>query len=88
MPPAGESVIWQTWVALTEEAHYLEMQVWYSPEVLASGEGDRGYRYQLELEKEGVTDKKDTRISSLDTSELQVQTLGGRENAIAMPVPS
>jgi len=88
MPPAGESVIWQTWVALTEEAQYLEMQVWYSPEVLASGEGDRGYRYQLELEKEGVTDKKDTRISSLDTSELQVQILGGRKNAIAMPVPS
>jgi hypothetical protein len=32
----------QTWVPLTEQAQHLELQVWYPPEILGSGEGDRG----------------------------------------------
>jgi hypothetical protein len=87
MPPAGESVIWQTWVPLTEQAQHLELQVWYPPEILTSGEGDRGYRFRLALEKDGALDQKDTRISSLDTSSLGVQLLGGRDQAVAVPVP-
>jgi hypothetical protein len=87
MPPEGESVIWQTWVPLTEQAQHLELQVWYPPEILASGEGDRGYRFRLALEKDGVADQKDTRIISLDTSSLSVQLLGGRDQAVAVPVP-
>jgi hypothetical protein len=87
MPPAGEGVIWQTWVPLTEDAQYLELQVWYPPEILASGEGDQGYRFQLELDKDGAVDQKDTLISSLDTSSLSVQLLGGRDQAVAVPVP-
>jgi len=87
MPPEGESVIWQTWVPLTEQAQHFELQVWYPPEILASGEGDRGYRFRLALEKDGALDQKDTRISSLETSSLGVQLLGGRDQAVAVPVP-
>jgi hypothetical protein len=87
MPPEGESVIWQTWVPLTEQVQHLELQVWYPPEILASGEGDRGYRFRLALEKDGAVDQKDTRISSLDTSSLSVQLLGGRDQAVAVAVP-
>ena len=88
MPPEGEDIVWHTWVPLDEKAQYLELQVWYPEEILASGEGDRGYRYQLKLDEQGVKDPKDTRVSSLDTSTLQVQTLGGREDALALPIPS
>jgi hypothetical protein len=88
MPPEGEDIVWHTWVPLDEKAQYLELQVWYPEEILTSGEGDRGYRYQLELDEQGVKNQKDTRVSSLDTSTLQVQTLGGRESAIVLPMPS
>ncbi len=88
MPPEGEDIVWHTWVPLDEKAQYLELQVWYPEEILSSGEGDRGYRYQLELDEQGVKDQKDTRMSGLDTSTLQVQTLGGREDAIVLPIPS
>jgi hypothetical protein len=75
----------QTWVPLTEQAQDFELQVWYPPEILASG--DRGYRFRLALEKDGVVDQKDTRISSLDASSLSVQLLGGRDQAVAVAVP-
>ncbi|WP_397452747.1 hypothetical protein [Pseudomonas sp. NA-150] len=88
MPPEGEGVVWQTWVPLTEAAQFIEMQVWYSPEILASSEGDRGYRFQLELDKEGVSDEKSTRLTSLDPGTLQIETLGGREKSIAILVPN
>lgn len=88
MPPEGEDIVWHTWVPLNEKAQYLELQVWYPEEILSPGDGDRGYRYQLELDEQGVKDQKDTRVSSLDTSTLQIQTLGGREDAIALPIPN
>jgi hypothetical protein len=69
MPPEGEGAVWQTWVPLTEGAQFIEMQVWYAPEILASSEGD-------------------TRFNSLSTSSLQIETLGGRENAIALLMPN
>ncbi|WP_397450586.1 toxin VasX [Pseudomonas sp. NA-150] len=88
MPPEGEGVVWQTWVPLTEDAQFIEMQVWYSPEILASSEGDRGYRFQLELDKGGVSDEKGTRLTSLDPGTLQIENLGGREKSIAVLVPN
>ncbi|WP_397452749.1 hypothetical protein [Pseudomonas sp. NA-150] len=88
MPPEGEDVVWQTWGPLAEVAQCIEMQVWYSPEILASSEGDRGYRFQLELDKEGVSDGKGTRLTSLDPGSLQIETLGGREKSIAILVPN
>jgi hypothetical protein len=81
------TVYGQAWVPLTEQAQHLELQVWYPPKILASGEGDRGYRFRLALEKDGVVDQKDTRTSSLDTSSLSVQQLGGRDQAVAVAVP-
>ncbi|MEB0310933.1 T6SS effector BTH_I2691 family protein [Pseudomonas sp. 10B1] len=79
-------IIWQTWVPLEVDAQFVETQVWYPLEVLAAAEGDRGYRFQLELEEQGVTDEKDTLVSSLNTNSIQVQTLGGREKAITLAV--
>lgn len=81
------SLTLQTWVPLSEKAQNLELQIWYPIEVLASGEGDRGYRYQLELSNEGINDHKDTRISASDKSTLQVQTLGGRMQGAVVPIP-
>ena len=49
-------------------------------------EGDRGFRFQLELKEQGVTDEKDTLVSSLDTTNIQVQTLGDRDKAITLAV--
>ncbi|RIJ08385.1 hypothetical protein DXT77_21075 [Pseudomonas sp. 91RF] len=85
-PREGTSLVWQTWVPLTTDAQNVEIQIWYPIEILASGEGDRGYRYQLELDKEGVEDQKDSRISSLDNSTLVVQQLGGRNDAAVLPL--
>jgi hypothetical protein len=76
-----------TWVPLAEDAQYLELQVWYPPEILTSGEGDRCYRFQLELDNDGIVDQKDTLISSLNTNSLSVQKLGGRDQAVAVLVP-
>jgi len=81
------SLTLQTWVPLSEKAQNLELQIWYPMEVLASGEGDRGYRYQLELSNEGINDHKDTRISASVKSTLQVQTLGGRMQGAVVPIP-
>lgn len=86
VPGKGESLVWQTWVPLTADAQNIEFQIWYPSEILSSGKGDRGYRYQLELADDGVNDQKDTRISSLDDSTLVVQELGGRENAAVLPI--
>ncbi|MEB0077860.1 T6SS effector BTH_I2691 family protein [Pseudomonas sp. CCI3.2] len=87
IPAGGEGIIWQAWVPLTVEAQFIEAQVWYPAEILANAEGDRGFRFQLELVGQGVTDEKDTLMSSLDTKNIQVQTLGGRDDATALAVP-
>lgn len=79
-------MVWQTWVPLTADAQNIEFQIWYPSEILSSGEGDRGYRYQLELVGDGINDQNDTKISSLDDSTLVVQELGGRENAAVLPI--
>jgi len=87
VPANGKGIIWQTWVPLDADAQFVEAQVWYPVEVLAMAEGDRGFRFQLKLEEKGVTDEKDTLVSSLDTNKIQVQALGGRDNAITLAVP-
>lgn len=86
MPAEDQEIVWQTWVPLPEQAQYLELQLWYSTDLLSAGVDDRGYRYQLELIKEGQSDQKDSRLSSLDSSTLQIQTLGGRAQGIELPV--
>ena len=81
-----KGIIWQTWVPLDADAQFVEAQVWYPVEVLAMVEGDRGFRFQLELKEQGVTDEKDTLVSSWDTTNIQVQTLGDRDKAITLAV--
>ncbi|MBX8516695.1 hypothetical protein K5D69_18615, partial [Pseudomonas cichorii] len=51
--PAGEDVVWQTWVPLREEATYIELQIWYPNEMSASGQKSQSYIYQIELSQEG-----------------------------------
>ncbi|WP_221033403.1 hypothetical protein [Pseudomonas cichorii] len=51
--PAGEDVVWQTWVRLREEAVYIELQIWYPKAVGVSGEKAQSYLYQIELSQEG-----------------------------------
>lgn len=86
-PPADEDVIWQTWVPLNESAQYLELQVWYSPETLAIRDGDKGYRFQIELVPEGQTDNSDSRVVGLNESPMIVESLGGRKDAVLLPIP-
>jgi hypothetical protein len=86
-PPAGEDVLWQTWVPLSNNAQYLELQVWYPTETLAIRPGDNGYRYQIELAPEGVSDNSESRVVGSIKNSLQVETLGGREDAALLPVP-
>ena len=85
-PKEGVPLVWQTWVPLTTDAQNLEIQIWYPIEILASSVADRGYRYQLELNEKGTKDQKDSRISSLDTSSMIVQQLGGRNEAAILPI--
>ncbi|WP_122663920.1 toxin VasX [Pseudomonas viridiflava] len=86
-PPADEDVIWQTWVPLTESAQYLELQVWYSAQTLPIREGDKGYRYQIELIPEGETDGSESRVVGANLNSLTVESLGGRADALLLPLP-
>ncbi|MBX8592522.1 hypothetical protein K5D56_24445, partial [Pseudomonas cichorii] len=51
--PAGEDVVWQTWVPLAEEATYIELQIWYPKAVGVSDEKAQSYLYQIELSLKG-----------------------------------
>lgn len=86
-PPTDEVVVWQTWVPLGEDAQYLELQVWYAPETIAIREGDNGYRFQIELVKGGQIDNSESRVVGTNKGSLEIETLGGRDEALALPVP-
>lgn len=85
--PEDEDVIWQTWVPLTESAKYLELQVWYPKHILTIREGDQGYRYQIELTPEGESDGSESRVVGSSKNSLTVESLGGRADALQLPVP-
>jgi hypothetical protein len=87
MPPAGEDVIWQTWVPLSEKAQYLELQLWYPETILAIRKDDNGYRYQIELVPEGEADGSDNRVVGSSKNSLTVESLGNRGDALQLPVP-
>jgi|GEM_PF-1973139 len=87
IPPADEDVIWQTWVPLTESTQYLELQVWYSAQTLTIRDGDKGFRYQMELVPEGETDGSDSRVVGSNKNSLAVESLGSRADALLLPVP-
>ncbi|MGF6109061.1 toxin VasX [Pseudomonas frederiksbergensis] len=68
MPAKGEDIVWQTWVPLSENADYIELQVWYPSDLLKPGSEDTGYLYQLELDTSGKT-----QVDGLTVTELQVK---------------
>jgi len=80
MPPAGEDIVWKTWVPVSDNADYIEFQIWYPTQVLATGAGDQGYLYQLELD---ATGKK--LADGLSTTQLQVKT-SSRAGAMILAV--
>ena len=87
-PTEDEVVIWQTWVPLDEDVQYLELQVWYAPETIAIREGDKGFRFQVELAKGGQTDNSESRVVGTNKGSLEVETLGGRDEAVTLPIPT
>ncbi|MCQ3001617.1 hypothetical protein NLO98_17845 [Pseudomonas syringae] len=87
LPPVDEGIIWEAWVPLGENAQYVELQIWYSTETLAAREGDKGYRYQIELAPEGESDNSDSRVIGSAKKRLEVECLGGRDEATLLPVP-
>lgn len=85
-PRLNEDVIWQTWIPLDERAKYLEVQVWYPEEILATRKGDRGYRFQMELAAVGMYDDRESRLLEAGSSSLEVEKLGGRGEGAILPV--
>ena len=83
-PPRGEDVIWQTWIPITDNAEYLEFQVWYPTAILPVKDDDKGYRYQIELKAEGLSESNSHTPS--DGSVLSVEGLGGRTEAAILPI--
>ncbi|SDA34734.1 hypothetical protein SAMN03159355_05542 [Pseudomonas sp. NFPP10] len=80
LPPPGEDIVWQTWVPLAENADYIELQIWYPSQILDTGETDRGYLYQLKLERQG-----ETAVDGLALTTLQVKA-SSRANAMLLAI--
>lgn len=72
---------------MSNTAQYLELQVWYPTDTLSTSEGDKGFRYQIELTAEGASDNSDSRVVTTNKTSLQVESLGGRDQAALLPVP-
>ncbi|WP_426142191.1 hypothetical protein [Pseudomonas sp. DWP3-1-2] len=83
-PPRGEDVIWQTWIPITDNAEYLELQVWYPTAILPAKDNDKCYRYQIELKAEGLSESNSHTPS--DGSVLSVEGFGGRTEAAILPI--
>ncbi len=87
LPLPEEDVIWQTWVPVSEKTMYLELQVWYPQEVLSPRDGDKGYRFQVELVAGGTFDNKANHLPGAVKDSLQVEKLGARGDGALLPVP-
>lgn len=88
LPPREEDVIWQTWIPVDEKAKYLEVQIWYPEATLAKREGDKGYRFQVEVVPGGAYDNQGSRLLGLANGALQVEQLGSRGDGAILPIPS
>jgi hypothetical protein len=78
---SDDNVLWQTWVPVSENADFIELQIWYPSRVLNSGIDDHGYLYQLELDTDGAM-----KTDGLSTSMLEVKQ-ANRKNALVLVVP-
>ncbi|MBX8587525.1 hypothetical protein K5D52_23725, partial [Pseudomonas cichorii] len=79
--PAGEDVVWQTWVPLAEEATYIELQIWYPKAVGVSGEKAQSYLYQIELSQEGSIVVDGSTLTQLEINKYS------RAHALTLALP-
>jgi len=79
-PAADDSLIWETWVPVSDSADFIELQIWYPPRVLNPGADDRGYLYQLELDIDGSM-----KTDGLGTPKLEVKQ-ANRDNALVLVI--
>ncbi|QWU81818.1 T6SS effector BTH_I2691 family protein [Pseudomonas lijiangensis] len=79
--PAGEDVVWQTWVPLREDATYIELQIWYPKAVGVSGEKAQSYLYQIELSQEGSMVVDGSTLTQIEVSKKS------RANALILALP-
>ncbi|MBX8547679.1 hypothetical protein K5D53_23900, partial [Pseudomonas cichorii] len=79
--PAGEDVVWQTWVPLAEEASYIELQIWYPKAVGVSGEKAQSYLYQIELSQEGSIVVDGSTLTQLEVNKYS------RAHALTLALP-
>lgn len=70
VPPEQEDVVWQTWVPLEKEADFIELQIWYPRDVVTADIEDKGYLYQIEVNRHG-----ETAIDGLLRVQLEVKAL-------------
>ncbi|MBX8602753.1 hypothetical protein K5D40_10960, partial [Pseudomonas cichorii] len=79
--PAGEDVVWQTWVPLAEEVTYIELQIWYPKAVGVSGEKAQSYLYQIELSQEGSIVVDGSTLTQLEINKYS------RAHALTLALP-
>ncbi|MBX8517383.1 hypothetical protein K5D69_22130, partial [Pseudomonas cichorii] len=79
--PAGEDVVWQTWVPLRQEASYIELQIWYPKAVGVSGEQAQSYLYQIELSPEGNMTVDGSTVTDLEINKYS------RAHALTLALP-
>lgn len=77
---AGEDIIWQTWIPVSKNADYIELQIWYPKQILESNDKDRGYLYQVELSTSGLSAS-----DGLTATDLQVKS-ANRNGALILAV--
>lgn len=85
IPSEGEDVVWQTWVPVPDNAQYLELQVWYPPTIITVRNGDKGYRFQIELDAEGASESNG-HILGANNNVLLIEKLGGRNETANLPI--
>ncbi|MBX8569786.1 hypothetical protein K5D36_08865, partial [Pseudomonas cichorii] len=79
--PAGEDVVWQTWVPLAEEATYIELQIWYPKAVGVSDEKAQSYLYQIELSQKGSIVVDGSTLTQLEINKYS------RAHALTLALP-
>lgn len=79
-PAIEQDIVWTTWVPVSPNADYIEIQIWYPKKILVADANSQGYLYQLKLDATGqrLTD-------GLSATELQVK-LSSRANASILVV--
>ena len=81
IPPATEGITWQSWVPLSTNARFIELQIWYPDHESGLNPKSKGYLFQIKLEDEG-----DHAMDGLIKSKLPVEAQG-RNWATSLEIP-